>query len=151
LSAPDPLLRIDDVDDDDKPFFLPTVPEPDAPDLRTDSANRPIAVALTSVALNHAIEAARRAVPPVTKRARTTQSEISHSSKQSGATQRRRRRREQEETKQLATMNEYTLDALATQGIVFGAKSFFATPAFVGASTELMGGRRRRRRPDSKR
>jgi serine/threonine protein kinase len=36
-------------------------------------------------------------------------------------------------------MNEYTLDALATQGIVFGAKSFFATPAFVGASTELMG------------
>lgn len=70
IVAPDPLLRIDD-GDDDKPFFLPTVPEPDAPDLRTDSANRPIAVALTSVALNQAIEAARRAVPPVTKRART--------------------------------------------------------------------------------
>jgi len=71
IVAPDPLLRIDDDGDDDKPFFLPTVPEPDAPDLRTDSANRPIAVALTSVALNQAIEAARRAVPPVTKRART--------------------------------------------------------------------------------
>jgi COMPASS component SWD1 len=75
IVAPDPLLRIDDVDDDDKPFFLPTVPEPDAPDLRTDSANRPIAVALTTVALNHAIDAARRAVPPVTKRAKTTKSD----------------------------------------------------------------------------
>lgn len=72
----DPSLRIDgdgngNDDDDDKPFFLPTVPEPDAPDLRTDAANRPIAVALTTVALNHAMEAARRACPPVAKRART--------------------------------------------------------------------------------
>jgi COMPASS component SWD1 len=57
----------------DETFFLPTVPEPDPVDIKTDAKNRSLTAALTQSALERAVDAARRACPaalPQAKRSR---------------------------------------------------------------------------------